>query len=159
MHTFSPSTLLAVFAVLPLQQRQLRTDPDDYPVATTPTGLELWRIAGLYYDVIATQHNSGRHLWFGQHENDLFGSLFNDGSNQNSPDSDWPPGASLKSFVSTTYKATSWLTLIGGLRQSHFQASFTENATYPRLGIAIQIPKLNWVFRGFTDTSISRRRC
>ena len=49
----------------------------------------------------------------------------------------------------TTTRPTSWLALIGGVRQSHFQAAITENAVYPRIGVAVQIPKLNWVFRGF----------
>ena len=47
------------------------------------------------------------------------------------------------------FKATSWLTLSGGVRQSHFTGSVTENATSPRAGISIQVPKINWVFHGF----------
>ena len=53
---------------------------------------------------------------------------------------------------------TSWLTLIAGLRESHFdsgsvsggtQPAVVENATDPRFGVAIRIPRLNWVFHGF----------
>ncbi len=55
----------------------------------------------------------------------------------------------VEEYVSDNFKATSWLTLIGGLRQSHFSGSFAENATSPRVGIAVQVPKLKWVFRGF----------
>ena len=44
---------------------------------------------------------------------------------------------------------TSWLTLIAGLRQTHFTADIVENATDPRLGVAVKIPHLNWVFRAF----------
>ena len=47
------------------------------------------------------------------------------------------------------FKATSWLTLSGGVRQSHFSGTITENATSPRAGISIQVPKINWVFHGF----------
>ena len=42
-----------------------------------------------------------------------------------------------------------FFTLIAGLRQTHFQGEFTENETDPRFGVALRIPKLNWVFRGF----------
>jgi len=35
------------------------------------------------------------------------------------------------------------------VRQSHFQGSFTENATDPRLGTAIKLPWAGWVLRGF----------
>jgi hypothetical protein len=45
-----------------------------------------------------------------------------------------------------------WLTLMGGLRQSHFGSnqagSFAENATAPRVGAAVELPGLHWVLRG-----------
>jgi len=87
---------------------------------------------------------------FGQHDNYLFGAIFNDGSgspNFSTPDS--ASGGVIEEYVSDNYKATSWLTLIAGLRQTHFQGQFTENETDPRFGVAVRIPKLNWVFRGF----------
>ncbi len=52
-------------------------------------------------------------------------------------------------FVEDNYKPAWWLTLIAGERQTHFSGAITEDAIYPRLGIAVQVPKLNWVFRGF----------
>ncbi len=33
--------------------------------------------------------------------------------------------------------------------RSNFQGAITENALYPRVGVAVLIPKLKWVFRGF----------
>jgi outer membrane receptor protein involved in Fe transport len=54
-----------------------------------------------------------------------------------------------ESFIEDNYRPTSWLTLIGGGRQTHFQGAISEDAIYPRLGIAVQIPKLGWVLRGF----------
>ena len=39
--------------------------------------------------------------------------------------------------------------MIAGLRETHFQSSFSEDAIYPRLGAALRIPRLNWVFRAF----------
>ena len=36
-----------------------------------------------------------------------------------------------------------------GLRQTHFSGNVIENATSPRVGASLRIPKLNWVFRGF----------
>jgi len=48
------------------------------------------------------------------------------------------------------------LTLIAGLRESHFttpgagtEAGMVQNATDPRFGVAIRVPHLNWVFHGF----------
>jgi outer membrane cobalamin receptor len=39
--------------------------------------------------------------------------------------------------------------LIAGLRVTEFNASISENDTDPRFGVAIKVPYLNWVFRGF----------
>ncbi len=52
---------------------------------------------------------------------------------------------------------TSWLTLIAGASRialhggsgAGTEPAVTENATDPRFGAALRIPKLNWVFHGF----------
>ena len=36
-----------------------------------------------------------------------------------------------------------------GLRLTQFNASISENATDPRVGGAVKIPRLNWIFSGF----------
>jgi hypothetical protein len=87
---------------------------------------------------------------FGQHDGYFFGVLFNDGSGTapiSEPDS--ANGGVVEEYVTDNFKATQWLTLIAGLRESRFQGQFTETATDPRFGIAVRVPKLNWVFRGF----------
>jgi outer membrane cobalamin receptor len=52
-------------------------------------------------------------------------------------------------FFQEQYKATTWLTLNGGLRFTHFSGTLAETATNPRVGAAVRIPRLNWVLRGF----------
>src|SRR5260370_32700927 len=53
-------------------------------------------------------------------------------------------------FVEDKFEVTPRLTLSGGVRQTHFSSPiFTENPTSPRIGVAVRIPRLNWVFRGF----------
>ena len=52
-------------------------------------------------------------------------------------------------FLEDQFKATSWLTLNGGVRLTHFGSGISENAVDPRIGAAIRIPKLGWVLRGF----------
>jgi outer membrane receptor protein involved in Fe transport len=37
----------------------------------------------------------------------------------------------------------------GGIRQTHYSAEVVENASSPRVGASLRIPKLNWVFRAF----------
>ena len=75
--------------------------------------------------------------------------MFTDGS-QNFPASSVGVTGGLASvFVNDKFKVTSWLTLIAGLRQTHFTADIVENATDPRFGGAVKVPYLNWVFRAF----------
>jgi hypothetical protein len=84
---------------------------------------------------------------FGQHDNYVFGAIFNDGSGTapfSIPDS--ASGGVVEEYVSDNYKATSWLTLIARLRESHFRGQFSEDETFPRFGVAARVPKLN---RGF----------
>ena len=53
-------------------------------------------------------------------------------------------------FINDKFKATSWLTLIAGIRATEFgSTSSSENAADPRFGIAIRVPRINWVFRGY----------
>jgi TonB dependent receptor len=86
---------------------------------------------------------------FGQHDTYTYGSVFNDGSYQNFLLNDAASGGVVEEYISDNFKAAPWLTIIGGLRQTTFVGAITENATSPRIGIAIQIPKLAWVFRGY----------
>ncbi len=53
-------------------------------------------------------------------------------------------------FINDKFKVTPWLTLIAGLRATEFSStSSSENVVDPRFGIAIRVPRINWVFRGF----------
>ena len=52
-------------------------------------------------------------------------------------------------FMEEQFKATTWLTLNGGLRLTHYGGPVSENAADPRIGAAVQIPGLHWVARAF----------
>jgi outer membrane receptor for ferrienterochelin and colicin len=59
-------------------------------------------------------------------------------------------GGQLESaFLEDQFKAAKWLTFNGGLRLTHFSGGISETAADPRLGVAIQLPRLGWVMRGF----------
>lgn len=60
-----------------------------------------------------------------------------------------PSGGLEAVFIQDKLKMTPWLTVMGGIRQTHFSGLVVENASSPRVGVTVQIPKLNWVFRGF----------
>jgi outer membrane receptor protein involved in Fe transport len=52
-------------------------------------------------------------------------------------------------YLEEQYRATSWLTLNGGLRLTHYGGPVDENSADPRVGAAVQVPHLGWVFRAF----------
>ena len=94
---------------------------------------------------------------FGQRDTELFAVIPN-----LSPHREQPDGSVQAIFLQDKIKLTSWFTLSGGVRQTHYSgaAGFTtlsgvvnpsvvENATSPRVGASLRIPRLNWVFRGF----------
>ncbi len=60
-----------------------------------------------------------------------------------------PLGSLTALYAEDQFKVTPWLTLNGGLRQTHFSGNVVENATSPRIGASVRVPKLNWVFRSF----------
>ncbi len=52
-------------------------------------------------------------------------------------------------YAQDQLRATRWLTFNGGLRYTHYSGSVVENATDPRIGVAIALPRVHWVLRGF----------
>jgi TonB-dependent receptor-like protein/carboxypeptidase family protein len=58
-------------------------------------------------------------------------------------------GGLFSAFAEEQLRATNWLTFNGGLRVTHFSGGVTEDHADPRIGAALRVPKLNWVFRGF----------
>jgi len=151
-HTFNPDTVSQIAPFFHFNRANLQSNPNDYPAATQAE--ETGNYAGLQATistVVKRNSISGGVYGYVQHENDAFGAVFNDGSSP--PISPNPPNLTTAGveelFVEDNYKATTWLTLNAGVRQTHFTGDRVENAIYPRVGAAIQIPKLNWVFRGF----------
>jgi outer membrane receptor protein involved in Fe transport len=97
---------------------------------------------------------------FGQRDNQLFAVNSSDGSSVVAPQREILWGTTSTLFLEDQYKLTRWLTLNGGVRLTHFGGTGTntllggnhpvsENAADPRLGAALQIPKLHWVARAF----------
>jgi outer membrane receptor protein involved in Fe transport len=51
-------------------------------------------------------------------------------------------------WLQDQFKAASWLSLNAGIRVTRFSGLVTETAGSPRLGAAIELPRLHWVLRG-----------
>jgi outer membrane receptor protein involved in Fe transport len=150
LHTFNATTVAQVAPFFHYNRANYQSSPNDLPASTTAAE------TGLYSGVQAAISTSYRHntisaglYGYAQHENDQFGAIFNDGSNPSFSVNPVLLGGVEELYAEDNYKATDWLTLTAGLRQTHFAGAITEDAVYPRVGAAIQIPRLNWVFRGF----------
>jgi hypothetical protein len=151
IHTFNPTTVHQVSPFYHYNRADYEPNPNDTPVATRSDRTSNYAGAeGSITAAIARNTLQAGFYSFGQHDSYLFGAVFNDNSgNTNFSVPDSASGGVIEEYINDNFKATSWLTFILGVRQTHFQSEFTENVTAPRFGAAIQIPKLNWVFRGF----------
>jgi TonB dependent receptor/Carboxypeptidase regulatory-like domain/TonB-dependent Receptor Plug Domain len=149
-HTFTPSTLFEVSPFYHYNRADYKANPNDFPVATTSDRTSNYGgvQANITTNIARNTIQAGIYSW-GQHDSYVFGSIFNDGSFSNFSIPDASAGGLVEEYVSDNFKATPWLTLIGGLRQANFVSTFSEHEIDPRIGVAVEVPKLHWVFRGF----------
>ena len=150
VHNFSASTLLQLAPFYHYNDAKYDPGLQDQPTATSSD--QTGNYAGVQTSIstlIANNALSAGFYAYSQHEHDNFGVVFNDGSNPNFTQPEQITGGVEEVFAEDSYKPTTWLTLIGGFRQSNFQGAISESAFYPRVGAAVLIPKLKWVFRGF----------
>ena len=52
-------------------------------------------------------------------------------------------------FAEDQFKAASWLTFNAGVRLTHFSGGVSETFADPRIGAAVQVPRLRWTLRAF----------
>ncbi|HLI30666.1 MAG TPA: TonB-dependent receptor, partial [Terriglobia bacterium] len=104
-------------------------------------------LASLAIPIRKNRVETGLEIW-GQHDNTFFGLSANPGNQVLAEDfRPWANSESL--YLEDSYQPTSWLTLNGGIRLSHYGGLLSENAADPRLGGALRIPKINWVLHGY----------
>jgi len=149
-HTFANEAVLTGSLMYHFERADYDGGAGDYPTITTYhhssqyEGAEeqlTWTISRNHLDVGL--------FGFAQQDQADFNLAFADASAPTLTELENPTGGLATAWLQDTFEATHWLTLSAGLRQSHFQARFTENATDPRLGASIQLPRLDWVFSAF----------
>ena len=150
VRTFNAKTVLTVSPFYHYNNANLDGSPGDFPISTTThrASTYLGGQATLSMNVARNDVEIGI-SGFRQHDNEFFNLIFNDFSNPNFNQPEKLAGRLEAVFIQDRLKVTSWLTLIGGIRLTRFSASVLENAASPRLGFAVQVPRLKWVFRGF----------
>ncbi len=150
VRSFNSGLLLTVSPFYHFNRAHYDANPNDFPIATQDNRGSSYAGGQATLGFVKGKNNARIGFYgFGQHDNQVFGLTFNDGSNPNFNDTEIVDGGLAALFAEEQFKATSWLTLNGGIRYTHFSGGVTENATSPRAGVALRVPKLNWVFRGF----------
>ena len=162
VHTFSPNLLLTVSPFYHYNKAGYNASPNDVPTITNVDQAANYAGAQASIAYNFWKNNLSAGLYgFAQRENNYYENTFvppncPPSGCQTGPSSAAVLGGLTEAYLSDRFKVTSWLTVIGGVRYSHFVApgvnslpEVIENATDPRVGIAARIPKLNWVFRAF----------
>ncbi len=149
-HTLHPGVLLTASPFYHFNRANYDGAPNDAPISATQHLDSVYAGAQATIAAVTQRHNAVLGVYgFGQHDREFIGLLANDGSGSSVQQTDTPTGQLEALFLEDQYKATSWLTLTGGVRLTHFAGSLSENAADPRLGASVRIPHLHWVLRGF----------
>jgi outer membrane receptor protein involved in Fe transport len=154
VRTFGTGIVLTVSPFYHFNSANYESNPLDFPSATTDHRSSGYEGGQATLSYIKGRNNGRAGLYgFAQQNDELFGVLFNDPTDpsfgNNFRDTQAATGSLIAAFVEDEFRATSWLTLNAGVRQTHFSGNIVENATSPRFGAAVRVPKINWVFRGF----------
>jgi hypothetical protein len=161
LHTFNSHLLTTVSPFYHYNSGDYASNPHDIPIATTQNRASNY--AGGQASIAANYNKNNLQvgfLSFYQHDTQVFGAAFNDGSGNPPFNISESPTATLESFyIDDRFNPFPWLTLSAGMRPTHFsEANFpagspekpvSESAISPRFGATVTVPKLHWTFRAF----------
>jgi outer membrane cobalamin receptor len=163
VRTINPNMLLTVSPFYHHNTANYGSDPNDTPSAATDNRTSDYAGLQSTFSVNVARNNIQMGIYgFGQQDNEFFHLIFNDSSG-NAPisESDNGSGGQIAEFIDDKFQPTSWLTLIAGIRPTHFIGAspphspngmfrqVVEDTINPRFGVSLRVPRLNWVFRAF----------
>ena len=152
MHTLNSKLLVTVSPFYHYNRAAFIGGPNDTPVIAGDERSSQYGGAQIVLSALTRQHNAKAGFYGFWQRDSAFFSLRGLDANANPVNlqqRENPHGNLAAFFVEDQYKPISWLTLSGGLRFTRFHGSLTENATSPRAGLAIRIPRVNIVLHGF----------
>jgi outer membrane receptor protein involved in Fe transport len=153
VHTFGPGVLFTLSPSYHFNRAAFEgLGEADQRLVTTDNRASSYAGGQAAVNIVQGRHNASIGFYgFAQHDNTLFGLT---GTNDLGDAVDkHPPRQKVDGdleavWIQDQYKASSWLSLTAGVRFTRFAGLVTETAGSPRLGVAIQIPRLHWVLRG-----------
>jgi outer membrane receptor protein involved in Fe transport len=157
VHTFNAGLVATISPFFHYNSADYASAPVDTPGITTENRASKYEGGQATISWVKDRNNLRAGLYgFAQQDDQFFQftcnppAAFNPACSGNlDPTSGNPAGGLFAAYAEDQLKATSWLTINAGLRQTHFSGNVSEDATSPRVGLSVRIPKLNWVFRGF----------
>ncbi|HXA84350.1 MAG TPA: TonB-dependent receptor [Candidatus Dormibacteraeota bacterium] len=160
IHTFGPGVLLTLSPSYHFNRAAFEgLGAADQRLVTTDNRASSYAGGQASVSVVQGRHNASIGFYgFAQHDNTLFGLAGTSFDGSTDPPTAIPVNVPLTRqkvsgdleavWIQDQYKASSWLSLTAGVRFTRFAGLVTETAGSPRLGVAIQIPRLHWVLRG-----------
>lgn len=150
VHTISQGILLTISPFFHSNRAAFQGGPDDMPLIPSTSVKSLYGGGQVTVGVTTGKHNlRAGFVVYGQRDKHFFGVVANDGSGLFVNQLVQPTGDSEVLFLEDQWKATSWLTFNGGVRLTRFSGAIEQNVADPRIGAAVQVPRLHWVLRGF----------
>src|SRR6202790_2016828 len=153
VRTFSPGLILTISPFYHYNSENYQSTLQDFPSSATEDRSAKYEGGQATLSWIKDRSNLRVGLYgFSQQDGQIFGLICHDPAqcqNVDPPERHSPDGGLAAVYAEEQFKATSWLSLNAGLRQTHFSGGVVENATSPRVGASLRIPKLHWVFRAF----------
>ena len=158
VRTMSPGLVLTVSPFFHYNSANYESSPQDFPTSATEDRASKYEGGQATISWVKKRNNLRAGFFgFAQQDDQTFGLICHDPTQdacQGNPSNplleiDSPVGSQVSVYAEDQFKVASWLTLDAGVRQTHFSGGVVENATSPRVGASVRVPKLNWVFRGF----------
>ncbi|MGA8621688.1 MAG: TonB-dependent receptor [Candidatus Sulfotelmatobacter sp.] len=150
VHTFNTKVLLTVSPFFHYNAADYASLPNDFPIATTQNRSSTYGGGQVSFSANIAKNDLQVGTYnFYQRDNERFGAIVNNGAGSPFADAEHPSGSLEAFFIDDKFKPVPWLTLMAGMRPTHFSGGVTESAISPRFGVALNIPHLNWTFRAF----------
>src|SRR5882724_1251617 len=153
VRTFSPGLMLTISPFYHYNSANYQSSLQDFPSSANENRSSKYEGGQATLSWIRDRSNLRVGFYgFSQQDEQLFGLLCHDPAqckDADPPEKHSPDGSLAAVYAEEQFKATSWLAVNAGLRQTHFSGGAVENASSPRVGASLRIPKLNWVFRAF----------
>jgi outer membrane receptor protein involved in Fe transport len=151
VHTFGPGMLLTVSPFYHYNRTNFVGGSNDTPYVLDNNRGSRYLGGQVSLGVVEGKHNAQFGLEaFDQRDDTFFGLSDANPAGQPPIRQQYKPSGNLEAgFLQDQFQVTSWLSLNGGLRLTHYAGLLQENGADPRVGAAIRVPRLGWVLRGF----------